>query len=396
MKNDGKSSMTFFKTASGVAPTVALTVALIAAGANAAAAEGYRLRQSPVGVFGGEMAAPADNTGFFGTASLTYLNIYKVVDENGNKISVPARAVPLPTNTQAHIPVPDGTYTLNVPAGTINYQQSQTQINLLGGYLTESSWAEGHIAFAVNLPLIQQHRTFSAAQPLGTVSPTPGAPLPTALQGAIAAVAAGVNAQVQAGVAAAAASQNADVTGLGDTELSMIWVRHRDRLKVAAGVSLFVPTGAYNKDRGPNPGYGNSYTLRPGVAVTYNLNPNHAAADWDAGVTIAARVSFGINSVNKDTDYRSGNFVYAETGLVKVMGSWAVGSNLLLIQQVSDDTGTGVAANGNRYRNYGVGPFLSYKIPGMDAGFNLQYSQNFGSRNALVAQSLQLRFIKAW
>ena len=389
MKKPSKASASLLKTAS--------CVALMVAGANAGAAEVYKLRQSPVGVFGGEMAAAADNPGFFGTASVTYLNIQKVVDGNGNDIVVPGRAVPLPTSSSAHIPVPDGTYTLNVPAGAIDFKQTQTQLNLLAGYLSESTYADGHIAFAVNLPLIQQHRTFIATQAAGTVSPTPPAALPAALRSAIAQVAAGANAQVQAGVAAAAASQNLSPAGLGDSELSMIWVRHQDRLKIAAGVSLFVPSGAYNKDRGPNPGFGSFYTLRPGVAVTYNLNPNHAAADWDAGITVAARLSYGINSINTDTDYRTGNFVYGELGLIKVVGNWAFGSNLLLIQQVTDDTGSGVPAGGNRYRNHGVGPFLSYKIPGMDAGFNLQYAQNFRARNALVvSQSLQLRFIKAW
>jgi hypothetical protein len=95
----------------------------------------------------------------------------------------------------------------------------------------------------------------------------------------IAAVGTAVNTQVQAAVAAAAALQNAEVSGIGDTELSAVWVRHQDRLKVAAGVSLFVPTGVYDKARGPNPGFGNFYTLRPGIAVTYALNPNHQQGD---------------------------------------------------------------------------------------------------------------------
>jgi hypothetical protein len=183
---------------------------------------------------------------------------------------------------------------------------------------------------------------------------------------------------------------------MGDTELSLVWVHHHDRLKVVAGASLFVPTGDYDKTRGPNPGFGNFYTLRPGVAVTYSLNPKHTDEAWDAGVTVAGRVSYGINTKNKDTEYRSGNFVYLEAGITKVMGNWAIGSNVLSVQQTSDDTGTGVPVGTGRYRNYGVGPFLSYKLPGEDAGFNLHYSENFGSRNALVAKTLQLRFIKAW
>lgn len=371
-------------------------LALIVVGVNASASEGSRMRQAPVGAFGGEIAAPADNPGLFGTASLTYLNIYNVVDGNGDPIALTAKVVPLPTGTPTGGAVPNGTYALSVPAGSIDFNQKQTQLNLVGGYLTEGLYGGGHVAFAINVPLIKQSRSFVAVQPAGAVAPTPVAALPAALRGAIAAVAAAVNTQVQAGVAAAAASQNAEVSGLGDTELSVVWVRHQDRLKVAAGVSLFVPTGAYDKTRGPNPGFGDFYTLRPGVAVTYALAPLHANSGWDAGVTLAARLSYGINTTNKDTDYRSGNFLYGELGVVKVMGDWAVGSNLLVTQQVTDDTGVGAPTDGNRYRSYGFGPFLSYKLPGKDAGFNLQYSDNFGGRNAIVVKSLQLRFVKAW
>jgi hypothetical protein len=374
----------------------ALGLALTASAMHADASEGFRSRQSPVGAFGGEIAAPADNPGLFGTAILTYAQIYDIVDGNGNPISLSAKTLPLPTGTPTGGAIPNGTYALTVPTGTIAFNQNQTQLNLMGGYLTQDSYANGRIAFAVNVPLIKQSRTFTAAQPLGTVSPTPGAALPAPLRGAIAAVASAVNAQVQAAVAAQAATQNAEVTGLGDTELSMVWVRHQDRLKIAAGVSLFVPTGSYDKNRGPNPGFGNFYTLRPGVAVTYSLNPNHTdTAAWDAGVTLAGRVSYGMNSTNKDTDYRSGNFVYTELGIVKVMGNWAIGTNLLSTVQVSADTGTGVV-DGNYYKTYGFGPFLSYKLPGKDAGFNLQISDNFGGRNAQVVRAAQLRFVKAW
>jgi hypothetical protein len=362
----------------------------------ASAGEGSKLRQSPVGAFGGEIAAPADNPGLFGTASLTYLNIYKLTDGNGDPVVLSAKTVPLPTGAPTGGAIPNGTYSLNVPVGTIEFNQKQTQLNLVGGYLSETLYGDGRLAFAVNVPLIKQSRSFIAVQPAGTVSPTPSSGLSVPLRGAIAGVATAANAQVQAGVAAASAIQNLEVSGFGDTELSLVWIRHQDRLKVAAGVSLFVPTGAFDKNRGPNPGFGNFYTLRPGVAVTYALNPNPADTAWDSGVTVAGRLSYGINTTNKDTDYRSGNFVYAELGVVKVVGNWAFGGNLLTTQQVSDDTGQGVAADGNRYSVYGFGPFLSYKLPGKDAGLNLQYSDNFGASNAVVAKSLQLRFVKAW
>ena len=364
-------------------------VCLLACSLSAQAAEGYKLRQAPVGAFGGEIAAPADNTGFFGTASLTQLQIYKLADANGNNVA-PAPIAPIQLN-------PALPYKVAFPTGSLAFNQDQTQLNVVGGYLTESKYADGHVAFAINVPFIQQKRTFIVTQPAGTLTPAATVPpLSPAIVGQLTAGTAQANAAVQAKILATGASQNLETSGVGDTELSTVWIRHVDRLKVAAGVSLFVPTGSYDKNRGPNPGFGNFYTLRPGVAVTYNLNPKQSDESWDAGVTIAGRVSYGINSRNKDTDYRSGNFIYSEGGIVKVNGDWAYGVNVFTIQQISDDTGSGATLGGNRYKTNGVGPFISFKLPGKDAGFNLQYSDNYGGRNAIVAKSLQLRFVKAW
>ena len=364
-------------------------VCLLACGLNAQAAESYKLRQAPVGAFGGEIAAAADNPGFFGTASLTQLQIYKIADAAGNNVA-PAPIAPIQLN-------PALPYKVAFPTGSLAFNQDQTQLNLVGGYLTEGTYGDGHMVFAINVPFIQQKRSFVVTQPAGTLTPAPTTPpLSAAIVGQLNAGAAQANAAVQAKVLAAGVNQNLETSGVGDTELSTLWVRHVDRLKVAAGVSLFVPTGSYDKNRGPNPGFGNFYTLRPGVAVTYNLNPKHSDEAWDSGVTIAGRFSYGINSRNKDTDYKSGNFIYSEGGVVKVSGNWAYGLNVFSIQQISDDTGSGATLGGNRYKTNGVGPFVSFKLPGKDAGFNLQYSDNFGGRNAIVAKSLQLRFVKAW
>lgn len=356
---------------------------------NAQAAEGYKLRQAPVGAFGGEIAAGADNPGFFGTASLTQLQIYKLADASGNNVA-PAPVAPIQLN-------PALPYKVAFPASSLAFNQDQTQLNLVGGYLSEGKYGDGHVAFAINVPFIKQKRSFVVTQPDGVLTPAATVPpLSPAIVGQLTAGTAQANAAVQAKILAAGVSQNVETSGIGDTELSTVWIRHVDRLKVAAGVSLFVPTGSYDKNRGPNPGFGNFYTLRPGVAVSYNLNPKQSDTTWDAGVTIAGRVSYGINTRNKDTDYRSGNFIYSEAGVVKVSGDWAYGVNLLSIQQISDDTGSGATLGGNRYKTNGIGPFISFKLPGKDAGFNLQYSDNFGGRNAIVAKSLQLRFVKAW
>lgn len=377
--------LTFLKTA--------LSLACLASAFSAYSSENYRMRQSPIGAFGGEIAAPADNPGLFGTAALTTLDIARVLDGNGADITTPTSAK---LNT-----APLVGYTLNAPGNKIDFHQTQTQLNLIAGYLTESTYADGRVAFVVNVPLITISRSFSGALGTGALVTPTGGSVPAPYTAPYTAAA---NAGARTQWANSVAAQNGDVSGVGDTELSAVWIRHQDRLKVAAGVSLFLPTGVYDKARGPNPGFGKFYTLRPGVAVTYNLNPNHKDTSWDSGVTVAGRISYGMNSTNTETDYRSGNFIYTEVGVVKVAGDWAFGANLLSTQQVTDDTspvvGTSclgsVDAAGCRYKTYGVGPFVAYKLPGKDAGFNLQYNENFGGSNAVVVKSWQLRFVKAW
>ena len=370
----------------------ALCLACLSGSMGSFAGENYKLRQSPVGAFGGEIAAGAANPGFFGTASITTIDFASVLDGNGNDLKVPGKTKTIPAGTVINGNTLLATQTYSIPeGGVINFHQTQTQVNLVTGYLTEDTYANGRIAFVVNVPLITTSRSFTGTLGTGVVSPNVG-------------LSNSLNLQAKTDWDTKVAAQNGDVSGLGDTELSAVWIRHQDRLKIAAGVSLFVPTGVYDKNRGPNPGSGNFYTLRPGVAVTYNLNPNHMDAAWDAGVTVAGRISYGINSTNTDTDYRSGNFIYTEVGLVKVVGDWAIGGNLFSTQQVTDDTspvvGTSclgsVDAAGCRYKTYGAGPFLAYKLPGKDAGFNLQYNTNFGGSNAVVAKSWQVRFVKAW
>jgi len=363
----------------------------------AIAAEGFRLRHHAAGLLGPEIAARVDTPGFFGSASLAHVRVSEVAGPSGDTLTVPARVVPLPTGAATGGAIRDGTYALQVPPGRVDLAQTQTQLNLVGGFVTPPDYAGGSLAWRVNVPLIRQSRDFRATQPPGTVVPTPSALLPVAARGAINAVAAAANAQVQSALAAGSATQNADVSGLGDIELSAAWIRRMDRLRVAANLSLHAPTGKYDRARGPNPGFGDFYTLQPGVAFTYALGGGGADGfNWAEGVTLAGRASYGVNSKNRDTDYKTGNFVSFEGAAVKVMGAWAVGANLLALRQLTDDRAGGVAVADSRYRNNAVGPFVAYRFPGRDIALNVQYSQSFGERNALVARTLQFRLVGAW
>ena len=370
----------------------------IACGMNANAAENYKLRQAPVGSFGGDIATPADKPGFFGTASLTQLTIQGIKGPTGEALTKasPYSNTPL-GNVNASFAALNA-IKVSVGDGAVSLTQDQTQLNVAGGYLTESQYADGRIAFVANLPFIKQSRTALITYPNATFS----SPIP-ALNNYNVIIPAAINGGVAAAAASASKTATDDISGIGDTELSAVWVRHTDRLKVAAGISVFVPTGKYSLARDTalqaNPGFGDFYTIRPGMAFTYNLNPNHTHQDWDAGVTIAGRIAYGANTVNKDTKYKSGNFVYSEAAIVKVSGDWAVGMNVFSTQQVTDDaysgTDTTKVVNG-RYKTLGGGPFISYKIPGQNAGLNFQVNNNFQGRNAINVKSYQLRLIKAF
>jgi hypothetical protein len=370
----------------------------IACSMNAHAAENYKLRQAPLGSFGGDIATPADKPGFFGTASLSQITIEGIKGPTGAPLTraSPYSNTPLGSVNPAFAAL--NAIKVSVADGAVSLKQDQTQLNLAGGYLTESKYADGRIAFVVNLPIVKQSRTALITYPSATFSsPIPAVNnfnviIPTAINGGVATAAAN-----------ASAKASDDISGIGDTELSAVWIRHTDRLKVAAGVSLYVPTGKYSLARDAalqaNPGFGDFYTIRPGVAFTYNLNPNQSHQDWDAGVTIAGRVAYGMNTENKDTKYKSGNFIYSEAAIVKVSGDWAVGMNVFSTQQVTDDSysGTDITKTINgRYKTLGAGPFVSYKIPGQNAGLNFQINNNYQGKNAINVKSYQLRLIKAF
>jgi hypothetical protein len=371
---------------------------LIACGMNAHAAENYKLRQAPLGSFGGDIATPADKPGFFGTASLSQITIEGIKGPTGAPLTKasPYSNTPLGSVNPAFAPL--NAIKVSVADGAVSLTQDQTQLNVAGGYLTESTYANGRIAFVANLPIIKQSRTALITYPSATFS----SPIP-AVNNYNVMVPAAINGGVATAAANASTKASDNISGIGDTELSAVWIRHTDRLKVAAGVSVFVPTGKYSASRDAalqaNPGFGDFYTIRPGVAFTYNLNPNHSHQDWDAGVTIAGRVAYGVNTVNKDTNYKSGNFVYSEAAIVKVSGDFALGMNVFSTQQVTDDTYSGTDATksiNGRYKTLGAGPFISYKIPGQNAGLNFQVNNNFQGKNAINVKSYQLRLIKAF
>ncbi|HXA46803.1 MAG TPA: hypothetical protein VNW52_04170, partial [Burkholderiaceae bacterium] len=204
--------------------TAAVVVASIAV--HAYAAEGYRTRQAPFGQFGGDIAAEVDTPGFFGTALFTNVSIDKVADDNGNQVPNPARVVPMPTGTYSGGAIPNGTYTYTMPTAPIEFHQTQQVLSLLGGYLTEENYAGGHVALAIEIGYTDIRRNMTIVLPPAVVTPTPPSSLPPLGKAVIAGLTTAINGKVQTSLNTYLAAQNTRASGLTDSELAAVWLRH--------------------------------------------------------------------------------------------------------------------------------------------------------------------------
>lgn len=269
-----------------------------------------------------------------------------------------------------------------MPAGTVDLKQSQTQLNLVATYLTAAEAGGGRLLLRANLPLIRISRDFSINGAAATISPQPASPpLPPAAVAAVNAIGAAANAQVQAALAATAATHNASVSGLGDLELSAAWLQDFGQLRFIAGAGLHLPTGTYNANRGPNPGFGNFRTLQLGVGAAYAL---------DNGFRLGGRASWATNSTNRDTNYRSGDFAVFEAAVRKDWMRFAAGLNVVAVRQLEDDRAAGTDVANMRLRNYSAGPFVSWRLSRAIA-FTAQHTRTFGGRNAQVSHTTFVR-----
>jgi hypothetical protein len=175
------------------------------------------------------------------------------------------------------------------------------------------------------------------------------------------------------------------VDGFGDAEVTGAWAWQGDATRVVAGATLALPTGDYDPASSINVGFGNCYTLRPGVAVAYTPGPA-----W----TLGARASLGFNTRNKDNQVRSGNFAALDLAAAWRTPVGVFGPHVLHVQQVQDDSGG--QFGGNRFSATGAGAFYTTLVPPLGAALNVSYLQMVRSRNALSGSFVQLRLSKAF
>jgi hypothetical protein len=354
-----------------------LLVMLSAMGAGAWAAEGFQLRYNLAGTLGGEMFAPAPQPGLVANVALTHVRISKVTGDDGQtlRVTVPGGAAPLPAPAPAALYPTYGPSTAQVDAaGTL------TQWNFNLAWLGAPAVAGGHVLLGLNLPYARKSQGYRLTAATPALSFSPAVPAP-----ARAAATAGFGASYQAALAAQAAAQAGEVSGVGDLELQAGWLRADERLRLLAAAVLVVPTGQRDGTARPDISVGNFYTLRPTLQAAWQVTPS---------VGMAGKASVGLNSPNRDSRLRSGNWAVLEAAAAYRTPLGPVGLHLLQAHQLQDDRGNPYGAS--RFAMTGAGVFMTTRIPVIDAALNLQYLDTLRSRNAKHGSYMQLRLTKVF
>lgn len=363
------------KSHSGHLLKAAFAVSSLACAGTAYATEDFKLRFPLSGALGGEIVAPIDNPGWYGSTVLTSIKIDKVTDNEGNARSTTASSIQSVTI---------GTSTIQVPITTVSnldLKQTQTNANLLIGYLSKPNYGGGRLSFTFNLPYtIKQERTVS-----GTSSVT----LTNSVQAQNQTLSSAVANAVQTTTASEASLLSGETEGWGDAEITGAWVYSKDNMKLVTGLTLAMPTGKYDASKYvPDTGLGNFYTVRAGAAVSADVTPL-----W----TVGAKASLGFNSRNKDSDTRSGNFAALDLAAVYRTSIGVVGPHFMHVQQIQDDSIRDSTQQAyGRFSATGVGAVFTTLIKPLDAGINFSYMTMIDSKNALSGSFLQVRLSKAF
>jgi len=130
---------------------------------------------------------------------------------------------------------------------------------------------------------------------------------------------------------------------------------HGEKLHQLAGIETYLPVGDYDVRDPVNTGR-NYHQVAPFYAATWIPSPS---------VDLNAKVRYGINGRNHDTNYRSGNeFTLEFGGGYHLSQGVTVGVNGFLYRQTTDDVQNGAAVNGNgnRGRVNAIGPYIAASV----------------------------------
>lgn len=152
------------------------------------------------------------------------------------------------------------------------------------------------------------------------------------------------------------------------------------------GLDTYMPTPGYHKEDVFNVA-SNYWTLSPAVNVTWMPSPKFE-------ITGAMDVEF--NTLNKATKYQSGSDIDFDIGTTfrpfKQAPRWGIGVNGYFYQQMGADRIAGIKAanNGNRGREFAIGPQIRYDWPW--GGAAIKWQHQYAVENRPRGDRLWLEF----
>jgi len=173
--------------------------------------------------------------------------------------------------------------------------------------------------------------------------------------------------------------------GIGDVIVDpFILSWHWKNFHLTSGVDIYIPTGNYDSTRIANTGR-NYWTFEPVVAGTFIT---------DSGFQVSTKLMYDFNTLNTDTDYRSGQ----EFHLDYLVGqkAWGVdfGVGGYYYQQTTDDTNRGFTVPDNKGMTVAVGPAIKYDYKNMS--FTGKYYFEVDTKNKPQGNSLWFKFMYAF
>ena len=312
------------------------------------AAENFNVRANG-GILGRELFVPVA-PGHYASGTVAYSVADKLLGNDGNDFSQTQRV---------------GAF--NVPLG-IKFKQTQKNINFRYLYVLDEDYLGAKLGLTAALGYVEKSRDIGLTPRYPTPGPGPGARNP-----------------FEAGLRAREAQENVTRGGLTDAEVGAVMSWEFEASKIIATMAVTVPTGSYDATRALNAGNGKFYTYKPSIGYGYV---------FDSGVQLGGRLLYGTNTRNKDTSYKSGDFIVVDAIAMYKFGPVNMGFNLYQTQQLSSDQGPAVAAHGNKLKNTGVG--LTASMPTGIGGLEIKYNNDLSGRNTRQAKSLSVRLSHAF
>lgn len=154
-------------------------------------------------------------------------------------------------------------------------------------------------------------------------------------------------------------------TALADITVSTGLAWHPDQHNTfVAGLDVSMPTGQYDVSELASVGT-NHWSFQPTLAYHY-LDPE--------GFEFGAAARLIVNTENPDTDYTTGNELVVDYAIGWNIDKFRIGAVGYYLQQLTDDEGPGVAADGHRGKGFAIGPSLTYNLkPGLQLSASWQH-----------------------